>query len=199
MRGIIVVTWLAAACIAAGCSRQQSAWDAARRQDTVSSYEAYLARYPAGARAEQARAALRALRDDEAWSRADRLATPEAWQRYLGEFPDGRHAAEARGRLIAFIPPGPKPADGRYVVQLGAWSSEASARAARDRALESHAAGLADTELLVVAPREDPAAVWRLRTASLEEETARDLCSRLRLLGVDCVPLPVESAGQPAP
>jgi hypothetical protein len=187
-----------AACIA-GCSRQESAWDAARRQDTEASYEAYLARYPAGPRAEQAREALRALRDDDAWSRADRLATPEAWQRYLGEFPDGRHAAEARARLIAFIPPGPKPADGRYVVQLGAWSSEAPARAARERALASHAAALAGTGLVVAAPREGPGGVWRLRTSPVAEKAARELCSRLRLLGVDCVPLPAESAGQPPP
>ncbi len=119
MRRIIVVPWILAALIAAACSRQESGWERARREDSLAAYEDYLARYPAGPHAGEARAALDGLHDAEAWSRAERLATPEAWQRYLGEFPDGRHAAGARQRLIDFIPPGPQPADGRYVVQLG--------------------------------------------------------------------------------
>ena len=147
------MSWILAALIAAACSRQESGWERARREDSLAAYEDYLARFPAGPHAGEARAALDGMHDTEAWSRAERLATPEAWQRYLGEFPDGRHAAGARQRLIDFIPPGPQPVDGRYVVQLGAYSTEAAARADLARAAVAHAGTLAGIGLRVIAPR----------------------------------------------
>jgi hypothetical protein len=199
MRRIIVVPWILAALIAAACSRQESGWERARREDSLAAYEGYLARYPAGPHAGEARAALEGMHDAEAWSRAERLATPEAWQRYLGEFPDGRHAAGARQRLIDFIPPGPPPADGRYVVQLGAYSTEAAARADLERAAVAHAGALAGVGLRIIAPRAPSDSIWRLRTDALVEAPARDLCARLRAGGVDCVPLPDDSAGDPPP
>ena len=188
-----------AACLAAACSRQETAWDTARRENSVAAYESYLSRYPTGPRAAEARAALAALRDAEAWSRAERLATPEAWQRYLGEFPDGQHAERARERLTAFIPPGPPPASGLYVVQVGAYSTEAAATAGLARAVAQHATELAGIGLVVVAPRAATDSIWRLRTTALAEDSARGTCARLRAAGVDCVPLPDDSAGQPAP
>jgi hypothetical protein len=199
MRWIIVATWLLAALFAASCSRQESAWSAARRENSAAAYEDYLSRYPAGPRAAEARAAIAAIRDAEAWSRAERLATPEAWQRYLGEFPDGDHAESARQRLIAFIPPGPPPASGLYVVQVGAYSSEAVASTGLARVAAEHGAELAGVGLEVIAPRSPGDAIWRLRTLPLPEAAARNLCGRLRAAAVDCVPLPDDSAGQPAP
>jgi len=199
MRRIIVVSWILAALIVTACSRQESGWERVRREDSLAAYEAYLERYPAGPHAGEARAALEGMHDTEAWSRAERLATPEAWQRYLGEFPDGRHAPESRQRLIDFIPPGPKPADGRYVVQLGAYSTETSARADLARSTVEHAGTLSGTGLRIIAPREPADSIWRLRTDSLAEDPARDLCARLRSGGVDCVPLPDDSAGDTPP
>jgi hypothetical protein len=199
MRRIIVVAWLLPACFAAACSRQESAWDAAQRENSTAAYAAYLERYPAGPRAADARAALAALREAEAWTRAERLATPESWQRYLGEFPDGRHAERARQRLIAFIPPGPAPASGLYVVQLGAYSTAEGARAGLVSAAGRHGEALAGSGLGVVAPFTPTETVWRLRTAALPEAAARELCARLRAGGVDCVSLPDDSSGQPAP
>ena len=172
--------WILAGFIAAACSGQESGWERARRENSLAAYEAYLARYPAGPHAGEARAALDGLHDAEAWSRAERLATPEAWQRYLGEFPDGRNAAKARQRLIDFIPPAPKSADGRYVVQLGAYSTEAAARADLVRAAEEHIGVLLGIELRVIAPRDAADSIWRLRTDALAEAPARDLCARLR-------------------
>jgi hypothetical protein len=199
MRGIIVMAWMLAACFAAACSRQESAWNAARREDSAAAYADYLAKYPAGPRAAEARAALAAIRDAEAWSRAERLATPEAWQRYLGEFPDGEHAERARQRLIAFMPPGPPPASGLYVVQVGAFSTEAAAQAGLARANAEHGTELAGIGLVVIPPRAPANAIWRLRTAALAESAAREMCARLRAAGVDCVALPDDTAGQPAP
>ena len=191
--------WILAALFAAACSRQESGWERARREESRAAYEAYLDRFPAGPHAAEARAALDGMRDAEAWSRAERLATPEAWQRYLGEFPDGRHADRARQRLIDFIPPGPRPAHGRYVVQLGAFSTEAAARAGLARAAAEHAGILPGTGLRIVAPAMLADTIWRLRTDPLAEAPARDLCARLRSGGVDCVPLPDDSAGQTPP
>ena len=191
--------WILAAVIAAACSREESGWDRARSDDSVASYESYLARFSAGPHAAEAREALAGLRDAGAWARADRLGTPEAWQRYLGEFPDGRHAGQARQRLIDFIPPGPAPAGGRYVVQLGAYSTEAAARADLAQSAARHGGVLAGTGLRVIAPRGQVDSIWRLWTDAAAEAPARDLCARLRAGGVDCVPLPEDSAGQPPP
>jgi len=193
------VPWILAGFIAAACSGQESGWERARREDSLAAYEAYLASYPSGPHAGEARAALDGLRDAEAWSRAERLATPEAWQRYLGEFPDGRNTAKARQRLIDFIPPAPITPDGRYVVQLGAYSTEAAARADLARAAGAHMAELSGIGLRVIAPRDTAVSIWRLRTDAVAEALARDLCARLREGGVDCVPLPDDSAGEPPP
>lgn len=191
--------WILAALISAACSREESGWERARREDSLAAYQAYLARFPAGPHADEARAALDGLHEAAAWSRAERLATPEAWQRYLGEFPDGGHAAMAQQRLIDFIPPGPKPEDGRYLVQLGAYSTEVAARADLARAAVAHAGTLAGIGLRIIGPRDPADSIWRLRTDALGEAPARDLCTRLRAGGVDCVPLPDDSAGDPPP
>jgi hypothetical protein len=198
MRRIIVVTWMAAACLAAACSRQESAWQAARRANSAAAYEEYLASYPAGQQASQARAAISAIRDAQAWSRAERLATPEAWQRYLAEFPEGSHVESARQRLISFIP-GPPHATGLYVVQVGAYSTEAAARAGLARAAAEHPAEFPGVGLVVTAPRDLADTIWRLRTEPLPEDAAREMCGRLRAAGVDCVPLPDDSAGDTPP
>ena len=190
---------MVAACLAAACSRQETAWKAARRENSAAAYEAYLASYPAGPQASQARAAISAIRDAQAWSRAERLATPEAWQRYLAEFPEGRNVDAARRRLIAFIPPGPPPATGLYVVQVGAYSTETAARAGLARAAEEHDAELGGAGLVVTPPRDLADTIWRLRTEPLPEPAAREMCERLRSAGVDCVPLPDDSAGDAPP
>jgi hypothetical protein len=199
MRRIIVVPWILAGFIAVACSGQESEWDRAQREDSLAAYESYLARYPASPHAAEARAALDGLHEADAWSRAERLATPEAWQHFLGEFPDNHNAAKARQRLIDFIPPAPKSADGRYVVQLGAYSTEAAARAGLARAAREHAGALSGVGLRVIAPRDAADSIWRLRTDPLAEAPARDLCATLRGGGVDCVPLPDDSAGEPPP
>ncbi len=191
--------WILAAAIAASCDRRESEWERASAAGTAAAYQSYLESHAAGPHADEARAALARLREDAAWARARRLETPEAWQAYLGEYPDGRHAAEARQRLIEFIPPGPKPADGRYVVQLGAYSTEPAARAGLARAAASHHAALAGIGLEVVAPRGPPDGIGRLRTGAVAEVPARELCARLRAAGVDCVPLPAGSAGESPP
>jgi hypothetical protein len=211
MRGIIVTSCLAAALACTACSRQESAWEAARRDNSPAAYADYAARFPAGAHAADARAAIRALGDDEAWARAERIGTPEAWQRYLADWPDGRHLALARQMLVDFIPPAapgppaiPEPSaaaflPGAFEIQLGAWRDESTAREAlaswqaeRAGLLEGHGARL-------VAPFGDGPALWRLRTSPLDGAGARALCERIRAAGTDCIPAAAVSAGDPPP
>jgi len=204
MRGIIVAPWILAALVSAGCDRRESAWRDAQREDSQSSYLAYLQLYPTGAHAIEARAELEARREAEAWARAERLGTPEAWQHYLAGWPEGRHAEEARRLLVAFIPPSPPapataplqqqvPGDGlapgTFEIQLGAWSDEALARAGFDRFISAHAAVFAGAGLRLDGPGEAGDALWRLRAGPFDETTARAHCAGLVAAGVSCVPI----------
>jgi hypothetical protein len=187
LRAQWIIVAILAASIAGGCSRQESGWQDAARADTVAGYEEYLARFPAGAHAVEARKRIGELREEQDWARAARLRTPEAWQRYLADWPDGRHAAEARDRLARFV-----PVDGggrEWSVQLGAFSDEAAAQSARARLADAQAATLSGIALRVIPPQADPSDVWRLRTGALPEAEARALCARFKAGGVDCVPV----------
>jgi hypothetical protein len=189
MRGIIVAPLVLAACALAACSRQDAAWADARREHSAAAFEAYLAKFPAGAHAAEARESLRWLQESATWARAERLRTPEAWQRYLSEWPEGRHAGDARSRLAEYVPRAPAGSPGRWSVQLGAFSAESGARAALARHARERSAELAGTPLVIQAPNGPASDVWRLRTSALPESAARDLCGRLRTAGVDCVPV----------
>ena len=189
---------LAAACIAAGCSRQESAWQDAARRNTPAAYQAYLDRYPGGAHASDARAGIVAAREAAAWARAERLRTPEAWQRYLADWPDGAHAAIARRSLVEFIPPPPATAPGGYEIQLGAWSDEASARAAL-AGWAGRQADLGGQVPRIDGPAPGAAPVWRLRSGPYDEAAARVVCEDLKSAGVDCVAVAAGSAGDSPP
>lgn len=178
-----------AACASAACSRRESAWQEAQHEHSIAAYEAYVAKFPTGVHAAEARAGLRDLREAEVWTRAERLRTPEAWQRYLAEWPEGRHSADARARLAEYVPKVPAGSPGNWAVQLGAFSGEAAARAALARYADERTTELAGTELVIRTPGDISSDVWRLRTALLPEAAARDLCARLRAKGVDCVPV----------
>ncbi|MGH8249626.1 MAG: SPOR domain-containing protein [Steroidobacteraceae bacterium] len=190
MRSKWIVACIVAAVAMAACSRQESGWREALAGDSIASYEQYLSEFPAGSHAAEARAKLLELRDHRLWALANRLKTPEAWQRYLGEWPDGAHAAEARRQLAEYVPAGVPSIRESYVVQLGAYSTEAAARAALARLSAEHAGQLAGDRLRILAPRGVATPTWRLRTGPLEEPAARDLCARLKARAVDCVPLP---------
>jgi hypothetical protein len=209
MRASIVASGLAAVLAVAGCSRQESAWHDARRENSAAAYEEYLARHPAGSHAAEAREALAAMREAGDWARAVRLGTPEAWQRYLAGWPGGRHVEEARRLLVEFIPPAPPPAPAPapatagpvnvFEVQLGAWSDEALAGAGLARVVDAHGHLLVGLATRIVPPGPGSDRLWRLRSGPLEEAAARTLCARLRSAGADCVPARAMSAGDAPP
>jgi hypothetical protein len=199
LRSQWIVPWIIVAGVLAACSRQESSWRSAASQDSVAAYERYLEDFPAGAHASDARARVAELMEQEAWSRANRLQTPEAWQRYLGEWPDGRHAPAARRQLTQFVPNDVPAAGAAWSVQLGAYSSEAAARADLARHARERAGELSGVRLVIRAPYDIATDVWRLRTTPLAEAAARELCGKLRKCGVDCVPVVEVSAGHTPP
>lgn len=177
---------------APGCSRQESGWQRASREDTVAAYQAYLEKFPAGAHAADARARVSELFDERAWARAMRLGTPEAWQRYLGDWPQGRYAEVARRNLAEFFPADvqrdtQEQAGGGVSIQIGAFSSEAAAREGLDRLSRQHRSVLDELSVRVVAPPAGGMSLWRLRAGPFDEAQARAHCASLAGAGVACM------------
>lgn len=199
MRSQWIVTTVFATCLLTACSRQETGWRDAAREDTIAAYQAYLQDFPASAHAGEARARLRELQQQEAWAKANRLRTPEAWQRYLGDWPDGRHAPAARRLLSQFVPAGASAGSDAFAVQLGAYSTEEAAGAGREGFARDHATELGSVEWQILAPHDLATEYWRLRVGPFAEAPARDLCNRLKARGVDCVPVAGWSAGQAPP
>jgi formylglycine-generating enzyme required for sulfatase activity len=83
--------------------RDQEVWERARNRGSEAAMREYLAEFPAGAHAADARAFIhereRARKDDAAWSAARRLDSLRSYQRYLDAFASGNHVAGAMQRL----------------------------------------------------------------------------------------------------
>jgi cell division septation protein DedD len=154
----------------------------------VSAYETYLEHFPAGAHADEARTRIHELHEEREWARATQLQTPEAWQRYLGAYPGGRYAAAAREQLSDFVLARAPSGDRPYAIQLGAYSSEAAARADLARLSRDHADLLGELKLHIEPPTAGVPPLWRLRTGPLAETAARRICVDLESRAVDCVP-----------
>ncbi len=83
----------------AGCSNQEKAWELAQRDDNSEAYLQFLAKYPDGEFADQARQRMAELKELKAWERAQFRDREENYQRFLSEYPDSKFAAAARERL----------------------------------------------------------------------------------------------------
>ena len=184
-----IVLWIACACTLAACSRQETGWREAHGTDSVLAYETYLEHFPAGAHADEARARIQELHEEREWARANKLQTPEAWQRYLGAYPEGRYAAAARERLSEIVLARAPSGDRLYSVQLGAYSSEAAARADLARLSRDHADQLTGLKQRILPPAAGAPPLWRLRAGPLGESAARRICAELEARAVDCVPV----------
>jgi peptidoglycan hydrolase-like protein with peptidoglycan-binding domain len=85
---------------------EASAWNRARRVDTVAAYDTYLGAHPDGAHAAEAQDRIAELQgltggrqERAAWDRAQRADTIGAYQAYLADWPRGVHARAARDRI----------------------------------------------------------------------------------------------------
>jgi hypothetical protein len=188
LRLLWIVLCISCACALAACSRQETGWRDAHGKDSVPAYETYLEHFPAGAHADEARARIQELYEEREWARANKLQTPEAWQRYLGAYPEGRYAAAAREQLSDIVLARAPSGDRSYSVQLGAYSSEAAARADLARLSRDQADLLGGLKLHIEPPAAGAAPLWRLRAGPLTETAARRICVDLEARAEDCVP-----------
>jgi len=82
-----------------GCANPDAAWQAAEREDTVNAYLEFLARYPDGELADQARARIRQVKEDSDWEHVQFRDSLEDYAAFLKEYPD----TERRGAIEARI------------------------------------------------------------------------------------------------
>lgn len=87
-------------------ARDSTAYQAARDKGTLEALREYLATYPNGKHADEARQAIAKMeadaaaeRDERAYDDAMKKGDIEALQGYLDAFPEGKHAAEVRATL----------------------------------------------------------------------------------------------------
>lgn len=184
--------WVLAALVSAACDRQDSAWrDAQREVEARAELEARR-EAEAWGRAER-------LGTPEAWQRylagwPEGRYADEARRLLVAFIPPPRPAP-----LTAPLPqqaPGTAMPAVSFEIQLGAWSDEALARAGFDRFIDTHAAVFTGAGLRLAGPGEAGDALWRLRAGPFDEATARAHCAGLVAAGVSCVPIAAGSVVQ---
>ena len=81
-------------------------WESSRRDDTVAAYQKYLATYPSGRYASDAKLRLLVLnkaaqdeKDHRAWKEAALTRTVAAYQTYLRDHPEGAHVKDANDAI----------------------------------------------------------------------------------------------------
>jgi hypothetical protein len=84
--------------VLAACGGEAADYQAAIDRGTVEAYDDYLARYPAGAYANEARAKKSALEDSLSWAHAESEASEAAYETYLAQSPSGAFAVVASAR-----------------------------------------------------------------------------------------------------
>jgi formylglycine-generating enzyme required for sulfatase activity len=85
-------------------SLEAIAWEKALKVDRPEGYTIYLADFPTGAHAAEARqriSAATSVREQAAWGAAQKTDSSDGYTTYLADFPTGAHAAEARQRISA--------------------------------------------------------------------------------------------------
>lgn len=183
-------------------------WQAATQADTADAYQQFLTQNPEGKWAQEARVRIENFNVMEGG--AAPVATPAATpapppsETAPAKEPAGASAAPAPAAAPATVAPAPAPkpaaaekpapaaAAGKFRVQLGAFSSEETARAEWRRA-SGRFAELKSLSPLVTAAQTGSGKLYRLQTALASEASARDLCARLKAGGQACIYVPVRN------
>ena len=84
------------------CGNPDKAWEMAQRDDTPSAYLEFLAKYPDGQQADQARARIEALKVIRAWERTEFKDNQKAYTAFMEKHPDSEFAPEAQSRISAY-------------------------------------------------------------------------------------------------
>jgi hypothetical protein len=95
-RYVLILTGL----ILGACGNPDKAWQLAERDDTPTAYLEFLAKYPDGEKADQARARIEALKVIRAWERAEFKADESSYRNFIEKYPDSEFAARAKDRIL---------------------------------------------------------------------------------------------------
>jgi hypothetical protein len=177
---------LCASLMLVACSGERRDWRSAEAADTVEAYDQFIERHPESERAEQARARLAQLSEEREWQRASSANTPASYRAFLAQHPNGKWAGEARIRLESFAlgpPSETPPASEGFGIQLGAFSTEAAARAEWEKLATRHGAVLGG--LIPQVAR--AASLYRLQANVGTEADARGICAALTQASQPCV------------
>jgi TIR domain len=83
-------------------AEDDGAWSVAQKSPTVDTYATYLASYPQGRHADEARTAIATIeKDDAAWNAAQAAGSSQAYDAYTRDNPQGRHIDTARAAIAA--------------------------------------------------------------------------------------------------
>lgn len=80
-----------------------AAWETAERGDEISTYQAYLEKYPNGIFALKANENIQLLEDKMDWKIAQRLDSESSYQDYINRYPSGQFITQARSKIQALI------------------------------------------------------------------------------------------------
>ncbi len=83
----------------AACSSPDAAWQAAEREDSVTAYLEFLARYPEGELADRARERIKLAKEKKAWEHVEFRDNLDNYASFLKEFPDTKRRAEIERRI----------------------------------------------------------------------------------------------------
>ena len=90
---------LAAALILNGCSKEQSHWEAAQQENTITAYQSFMENYPDGKYFKQAKAILDSMRAELVWPEVKTENSVEALQNFVDSFPNTIYTEEAHQLL----------------------------------------------------------------------------------------------------
>jgi hypothetical protein len=184
--------------LVSACSRTQQDWRAAQQADTSRSYGVFVARHPDSELAAVARRRIAQLTEAAAWQQATRVNTAAAYQDYLAKYPNGSWSQDARIRMESRSLAAPVPTPTTPVmsstfntaVQLGAFSSDANARAAwRQLAVRFHSQ-LSGLTSAVVPVTVSGRTLCRLEAHVASQAAAHRLCGELQQQSQGCLLLP---------
>lgn len=82
------------------CGNPEKAWQLAERDDTPTAYLEFLAKYPDGDKADEARARIEALKVIRAWERAEFKADENGYREFIEKFPGSDFTAIAEDRIL---------------------------------------------------------------------------------------------------
>ncbi len=163
-------------------------WQQAATADTIEAYQAYLRQHPESKWAEEAR--IRVENFSLAGATPGAPAAPEPVAPGPAAPSDASPAAAAPPVVASpavTAPPAPAARPFGHGIQLGAFSTEAKARAEWERAAHAHGSVLAGLSPAVVAVKSGGSTLYRLRAATPGEAKSRSICEALRAKGQACV------------